>query len=539
MERGTRVLFPWKRKQHEGTVDSKTVGLAVFDGEVTVIAVDGEIDGHPHVIAWETIPSAQPADFQSGLKQFVDKNGLQDWSCRCTLSPDDYSLRLVERPTNVPDDELVDATRWLVRDLIEFDVEQAGLTILTVPQDSSRARTPRMFVVAAKHENLFDLGHAIEGSGLSLAGYEIVESSMLALESRMSDVVAGTAALRIHDKSSALTLSHDKHLYLARNLHVDADAIEIAAQHALNDASPSNPEVVELLDPLLLDIQRSLDYYESEYGQAGASRLTLLPSHVELTPLIPALAEALRPIQVETYDLPHYFDFDEQPPTNTHPNLAVAAGAAVADPNLLSDALLPNGFRRAATGLGLASVLRMAAAIALITSAYAGVSWHSLKEERDTLTGLEVQAAQLTSEIETLRAEAAIRAAAANPRAQTEALRATRDARLTLLRDLGQQGSQSNASFSSLLAGLARQKVEGIWLERIEFAESGQSIAIEGRTLHPDAVPTFLRRLGVEKSFEGRNFRTFEIARQGTSTPGLAFRVATRGRDKPSDGGAQ
>jgi len=530
-------LFLWKRKTGGAKAESATVGLAIIDGEVTAVVCDGESEGHPHVVAWATLPNGSPDEFQAALRKFVEMNDLQGWPCRCSLSPESYSLRLVDRPTNIPDEELVDATRWLVRDLIEFDVEQAGLTILTIPEDNSRARTPRMFVVAAKHEIIQELSIAIEGAGLQLAGFEIVESAMLALESRMSEVVAGSAALRIDDKASVLTLSYAKHLYLARNLHVDADSIETAAQHALNDPSPSNPEVVELLDALLLDIQRSLDYYESEYGQAGASRLSLLPSHADLTPLLPALSEALRPIKVETYDLPHYFDFDDLPPTNTHPAMALAAGAAISDPDLIGDALLPSNAGGSTGGLGLGSVVGIAAAIAAILGIYSGVSWRSLGQERVALSTIESGVAGLSAEVETLRAAAAVRATQANPRKQIETLRATRDARLALLRDLGQHRSNTGATFSSLLTGLARQDIDGVWLERIVFTEGGDSIAIEGRTLEAEDVPTFLRRLGREQSFEGRNFRTFEMTRQASSSDALVFRVATRGRNTSGDGG--
>ena len=532
------MLF-WKRKENDSASESQVVGLVVMDGEVTAVACNGDVEGQPSVVAWEAIGFSSPAELQNGLSRFIDTHDLQGWACRCTLSSEDYSLRLVDRPANIPDGELVDATRWLVRDLIEFDVTEAGLTILTIPEDSSRARTPRMFVVAAKHEPLLDLAHAISATGLRLVGFDIVETAMLALEERMADVVAGGAALRIDDKASILTLSHDKHLYLARNLHVDADSIESAAQQAMNDPSPTNPEVVELLDSLLLDVQRSLDYYESEYGQAGASRLSLLPSQSDMTPLLPALSEALRPIQVEIYDLLHYFHFEETPPSHLYPALALAAGTAVTDPDLIGDALLPANFKGPVGGLGLGSVVRIAAAVAAILGVYCGSTWFFLGQERAALSALEGKQFQLAAEVESLRVQATARAAALNPEARINALRATRDARLSLLRDLGQQRSSTSASFSNLLGGLARQDLAGVWLERIAFTESGDSIAIEGRTLAAEDVPLFLRRLGSEQSFEGRNFRTFEISRQGTSTPGLAFRVATVGRDTTVEGSAQ
>ena len=536
----SRALPWWPIGNPADEVDTTSVGIVVLQNEVVAVARDGEVEGRPRLVAWESFAFDPDSAGLIGrdLQHFVEKHGLQNWPCRCTLSPEDYSLRLVERPANVPDEELVDATRWLVRDLIEFDVEEAQLAILTIPEDGSRARTPRMFVVAARHEPVMDLAHAIDGAGLRLAGFDIAESSMLALEARMPDVVAGSAALRIDDKASVLTLSHENRLYLARNLHVDTDSIEAAAEHALGDASSTDPEIIELLDPLLLDIQRSLDYYESEYGQATPSRLTLLPSQIDFSTLIPTLSEVLRPLEVEAYDLSHYFEIDGALPTNLQPALALAAGSAVAGPGLLGDALVPRLFKGLGGGFGLSSALRIAAVVALLFGAYSTWSWVQLGEERDALALLDSDRDQLSKRIEFLRAEEASRAAnATDPESRIEALRETRDARLSVLRDLGQSRIRPEASFSKLLAGLARQDLDNLWLERIEIRDGGDSISIEGRALVPEDVPTFLRRLGAEASFEARNFRTFEIERRDDSLPGVAFRIATRDEEAPPDGG--
>ncbi len=462
LERKFRALFSWKAKQLDSAVESTTVGLAIVDGEATAIACDGEVEGNPNVIAWTSFPAHSLAEIESGLSQFVEAHALKGWPCRCVLPPADYSLRLIERPANIPDDELVDATRWLVRDLIEFDVEEAALTILLIPQDNNRARTPRMFIVAARHDAVNDLATIIQGTGLRIDGFDIVESAMLGLEARLPETVAGSAALAIDDKSSVLTLSLSEHLYLARSLHVDADSLDAAAQLALDDPSPSNPDVVERLDPLLLDIQRSLDYYESEYGQATASRLTLFPSRIDLSPLLPALGEALRPVQVDVYEMPRHFQFAERPPSNAYPSLMLAGGAAVGGLQLLGDSLLPVRFKGIAGGFGLVSVAKIAAALVIFLGAYWAFSWVALGQQSETLAALEAELEQVTNQVESQQSEAAALASARDPEARIRELRAERDARLTILRDRrrivvleSSRGSRSSGS-GRRLAGTNR-----------------------------------------------------------------------------------
>jgi Tfp pilus assembly protein PilN len=107
-------------------------------------------------------------------------------------------------------------------------------------------------------------------------------------------------------------------------------------------------------------------------------------------------------------------------------------------------------------------------------------------------------------------------------------MRAQRAAGLATLRDIEQRSARSDSSFSNLLVGLARQDLAGIWLERIEFRDAGESISIEGRALEASDVPRFLRALGREPSFGDRRFRRFEMDRDDPAAHGIGFRVATQ-----------
>ena len=98
-----------------------------------------------------------------------------------------------------------------------------------------------------------------------------------------------------------------------------------------------------------------------------------------------------------------------------------------------------------------------------------------------------------------------------------------------LLRDVERRGAGAGtgAAFSTILTGLARQDVDGLWLTRIELDEAGAHVALEGRALEAEEIPRFLRRLGREPAFEDRRFRQLEILRSDDGAAGLAFRLAT------------
>lgn len=514
------------------------IGIALGLDRAAIVACEGEVDGRPHIVAWESIDFSTPEDFGEALQIFVSTHGVSGRACRCVLSEDQYSLRLVERPPNVPDEELVEATRWLIRDLIEFDVETAELATLTIPEDTHRARTPRMFVVAGRHDPLREIALAIKGAGLEIAGFEIPETAMVALETRLPEVVAGSALLRIEEKASVVTLSQEGSLFLARNMNLDSESIEDVAQNATESEDPAGFEILQQLDPLLLDVQRSLDYYESEYGRAPASRLVMMPSRTDLSPLVPALSEALRPMQVDPFDLERFFDFAESPPSQMHPSLTIAAGAAIASPDLVGDVLIPSALQDSTGGVDLRFVLRVAAILGIAFLAYAAMSWYWLGLEKSALAQLEAENANVESQVEELLAEAVIRAGQTSPEEYLETLRAERDARIAMLRDIGTRGNGASAPFSELLLGLARQDTEGVWLERIAFSGSGDSIALEGRSLTPEDLPAFLRQLGEEVGYADRRFRTFQMLDTDDGQRGIAFKISTT--PKPSkEGGAQ
>ena len=111
----------WKRESKSEEAKQASVGLVLGSLEITAVYCEGEDEqGRPQVRAWEAIPYGNPGELQSGLTDFVDRHQLHGHSCRCTLHPDDYSLHLVERPANVPDEDLSDATRWLIRDCVSM-----------------------------------------------------------------------------------------------------------------------------------------------------------------------------------------------------------------------------------------------------------------------------------------------------------------------------------------------------------------------------------------------------------------------------------
>ena len=89
--------------------------------------------------------------------------------------------------------------------------------------------------------------------------------------------------------------------------------------------------------------------------------------------------------------------------------------------------------------------------------------------------------------------------------------------------------------FSEHLRAFARQSFEGVWLTGLHIAASGRDVAVEGRALHAEQVPGYLRRLNSETVMQGHPFSELLMQvpapdpadESGGRPPYIEFRLAT------------
>jgi hypothetical protein len=83
--------------------------------------------------------------------------------------------------------------------------------------------------------------------------------------------------------------------------------------------------------------------------------------------------------------------------------------------------------------------------------------------------------------------------------------------RQALLDALRVEGIGGAEGFSAYLAAFARQSVSGVWLTGISLDASGEQLGLEGRVLHADLVPVYLRALGKEDVMRGRQVASLKL----------------------------
>lgn len=92
-------------------------------------------------------------------------------------------------------------------------------------------------------------------------------------------------------------------------------------------------------------------------------------------------------------------------------------------------------------------------------------------------------------------------------------------ARQTTLDALGTGELGNTAGFSGFLAAFGRQAIPEVWLTGIRIGESGNDLMVQGRTLHPELVPTYLRALNDEPVMRGRRVTELKLAAKDGPAP--------------------
>ncbi|MDO8315851.1 MAG: PilN domain-containing protein [Rugosibacter sp.] len=78
----------------------------------------------------------------------------------------------------------------------------------------------------------------------------------------------------------------------------------------------------------------------------------------------------------------------------------------------------------------------------------------------------------------------------------------------------------NSGGFSVYLLGFAHQVPVGLWLTGFTLGAGGNDMEIRGSTVDEKIVPDYIRRLGSEKIFQGRQFSALSLQRDATADVG-------------------
>lgn len=232
---------------------------AVYVSTRSVAAAVAVRQDDRYVLEMRADSIAQLNDASAVLREQSRSVGLGDAACNLVLGPELYTVTLLERPP-VPDEELKEAVRWRLQDTLDCAPDQAAVDVFPLPESASRERS-MVFVVALNKDNLKRLVDRVLSAGIRVGSVDVSELALRNIAcSLYPEPDCSVSLLRLTPASGVVNVSRGDELFLSRRISGIPEDLSAKAWE-------------EFKDRLLLQVQRSIDYYESAMSQPPCSTL--------------------------------------------------------------------------------------------------------------------------------------------------------------------------------------------------------------------------------------------------------------------------
>lgn len=229
-------------------------------------------------------PCTSIDDVSAVLRQWVSEFKLKGEPVNFVLGAHMYSLILTEAP-DVKPEELSAAMRWKAKDLIQFDLADAIVDTFAIPGQKERGRPPMAYVVCAAIDVLRAYVDIIQKSQLTISSIDIPPMAQRNIAHELPEDNQGVALLVLGERTGAISLCRQGELFLTRDVDVGWQHFQATGQLSsgslvlTEEMVPANSRI---LDSIILEVQRSLDYYESHFAQPPIRNLVVAPLPMQI-----------------------------------------------------------------------------------------------------------------------------------------------------------------------------------------------------------------------------------------------------------------
>jgi MSHA biogenesis protein MshI len=272
-------------------IDSKSFSIAYARYE----------NGKINLMSCSTYPYTTSEDLQDSLTTIVKYHKLETVSCSWILHPDQYQLLLVDA-LPVPASEFQAAIRWKIKDLLRFPIDDVVIDRFSLPIKKASTGQDMIMVVAAKLSDLKPMSELLQRSGLNLHKISVLELSLLTIASLFDKEDKVTAFIYMQENNSQLIITSKNELHFARRIEWGVGFIEL-----LQTTTLEKSEITKKIDQLALEVQRSFDYYQSQWRQPMPSRI-LFSAVRSISVDVASLLSQNLSIPAEVLNITNYFN---------------------------------------------------------------------------------------------------------------------------------------------------------------------------------------------------------------------------------------
>ena len=283
-------MFPFNKKRRTAC---GSVAFGFYSDGVAMARVTRQPNEAPVLDACEYTSMPGAGGWGAAVEELTERFSLDRNQSSIVIEDGSYALLLVDAP-EVPVDELKAAVRWRIRESIDFHIDDAVIDVFDIPEQRSGGGSRMMYVVAARAALLREKTAIAQASNLTLGIVDIPELAQRNVAARLPEDADGVAVLKLSERSGLITLTRQGTLYLTRRL--DSGLSAVAGETGITT------RVQHWLDTLAVEIQRSLDYYESNFSQPPISALVYGPMEHPVAGMESYIAEQLG-VSVRSLDL--------------------------------------------------------------------------------------------------------------------------------------------------------------------------------------------------------------------------------------------
>ncbi|MBF0311268.1 MAG: hypothetical protein HQL56_17260 [Magnetococcales bacterium] len=279
-------MFFFKHKLGEGQV-----GLVVTPEGVAVA----------HVVWEEEQPVLKKCFFEESaaqgnvdgfmLAELLKKNELFHYPFVGVLPDNVYEIFPFDAP-QVPLSEMGLAIKWRLKDRLDFPVEEAVVEVFDLPGNRPGEPPKSVYVAVAREREVRACIQRFQDAKVTLKAVDIPELIFRNLTSRLEDDRDGMASLYLWRRRGLVMLTKQKTMYLARHINTGLEQL-MDAVDGRGTISARELAGVGLVDELALEVQRTMDYFESHFFQSPAASLHIAPMEIPFPNLPEVMADKL------------------------------------------------------------------------------------------------------------------------------------------------------------------------------------------------------------------------------------------------------
>lgn len=272
------AMLPRFLRRAESPATSR-IGVAIGTQGMLAVRVGQPFGARPVIEAASHQPVTGEADWPQALHKLTVDLGGQGLPAVIQVHGQLASLLQLAIP-EVPEAERPSALKFRAREISPIPLDDMVVDYVELPGMRSRGGEATGYCAVARLSQMRALRDAVKEAGMRLEAIDVKDMALRHLLSRVLPGGESGALLLLGEHGSHIIVARSDQLYLFRSSNIRS------AQLAPSD--------MDRIDTLMLEIQRTLDFYDSNFTDPPPRRLWLLTGQASMPHVAERLGELMR-----------------------------------------------------------------------------------------------------------------------------------------------------------------------------------------------------------------------------------------------------